>query len=85
MTYDSALVKELVSKCIGENAESKCIVCGCHHDLDHATYDEDPSCVVSRLLQAERAAHPGIYSCTACNGKLGCSVCNDSGIVGFRQ
>lgn len=81
MSYDPALVKELIAKCVGEDRESKCIMCGSHHDNDHITYDDDPSCVVSRLLQAERAG-PGIYSCLACNGKLGCDVCNDSGIVG---
>ncbi len=49
------LVLEMIAKCVGEDAGSKCIVCGSYHDLCHVSYDEDPSCVVSRLLQAERA------------------------------
>lgn len=36
------------------------------------------------FLKGRRPASPGVYACTACDGKLGCSVCNDSGIVGTR-
>lgn len=51
----SDILDELVAKLVGDEAEESCLVCGCHHDLDHVTYDGDTSCVVSRLLVARRA------------------------------
>lgn len=49
------LFQELLDECIGEDGTDACIVCGSHHDTDHVEYDDDTSCVVSRILQADRA------------------------------
>ena len=49
------LLTELVAECIGDGRDESCIVCGSHHDEEHVEYDGDPSCIVSRVLQAERS------------------------------
>lgn len=49
------LFQELLEACIGFDGNEKCIVCGSHHDTDHVTYDDDTSCVVSRILVTDRA------------------------------
>ncbi len=49
------LFQELLAACIGDDGDESCLVCGSHHDTDHVEYDGDTSCVVSKILQVDRA------------------------------
>lgn len=51
----NTLFDELINIVIGENASERCLVCGVHHDLDHVSYDDNPDCIMSRILVARRS------------------------------
>lgn len=59
------LFQDLMAKLIGEEGEDACLVCGSHHDVSHVEYDDDTSCVVSKILQVDRGCeHPVFFTDT---------------------